>query len=312
VNDIRGSAGPDFSIVVPTYGCAATVTPLSHAIEREMSAISGNYELLFVDDHSPDQVWETLHALAEKDLRIKALRLAYNVGQPRAIAAGVAHAAGQCVIVMDCDLQDPPSHLPALIAAGREGNDLVLSPLQTRGQSGWRITASRIYYVFLRLVSGTPYAGRCSNYCLATRNVVRQFLASPYAGSVYMTALARYAKRIGIAPYHKGGREEGRSAYSFRSLAHLAAVNFSGFISGFIGRIVVPVACVAVASALAAWWMHDRPWSALTAGFAIVTNTALAALILFTIRLRRLRDEMASELYRVADTINIDRVGAAA
>jgi len=312
VNDISGSAGPDFSIVVPTYGCAATVTPLSHAIMREMSVISGNYEILFVDDHSPDQVWTTLQSLAAEDQRIKALRLAYNVGQPRAIAAGVTYATGRAVIVMDCDLQDPPSHLPALITAEREGNDLVLSPLQTRGQSGWRITASGIYYVFLRLVSGSPYPGRCSNYCLATRDVVRQFLASPYAGSVYMTALARYAHRIGTVPYHKGGRDEGRSAYSFRGLVHLAAVNFSGFVSEFISRIVAPVACAAVAVTLAAWWMHDGSWSALTAGFAIAITTVLTALILVTTRLRRLRDEIASELYRVADTINIDRVGAAA
>ena len=102
---------PELSVVIPVYGCADCLRALHRRLHDTLGSIASSYEIVFVDDRSPDDAWETLRELAAADPAVKALRLSRNFGQHAAITAGLANSDGRFTAVMDCDLQDPPEDL---------------------------------------------------------------------------------------------------------------------------------------------------------------------------------------------------------
>src|SRR4051794_6658732 len=115
---------PELSIVVPVYGCADCLTALYERIVAALDATEPDWELVLIDDASPDGAWEHMCTLAANDRRVRALRLSRNFGQHAAITAGLAESRGRWVAVMDCDLQDPPEQIAQLLAAARDGYDV--------------------------------------------------------------------------------------------------------------------------------------------------------------------------------------------
>ncbi len=112
---------PDISIVSPVYCCADCLRALCGRIGTTLTATGASYEIILVDDASPDGAWPVMRELAAADPRIKAVALSRNFGQHTAIAAGLEHARGRWVVVMDCDLQDRPEEIVSLYAKAQEG-----------------------------------------------------------------------------------------------------------------------------------------------------------------------------------------------
>ena len=114
--DVRGGGGIEVSVVVPVYGCASCLESLHERLKAVLDASTTSYEMVFVDDRSPDGSWTRLQELAARDRALRAYRLSRNFGQHVAITAGLAQSRGRWVVVMDCDLQDPPEEIPRLLA----------------------------------------------------------------------------------------------------------------------------------------------------------------------------------------------------
>src|SRR5438445_9585573 len=117
---------PELSVVVPSYGCLGCLEELCTRLERVLSKMGLSFEVVIVDDRSPDNSWPLTESLARRHPSVRGIRLSRNFGQHIAITAGLAGARGQYVVVMDCDLQDPPEGIPELFAKMKEGYDLVL------------------------------------------------------------------------------------------------------------------------------------------------------------------------------------------
>jgi glycosyltransferase involved in cell wall biosynthesis len=115
----------EISVVIPVYGCAGCLTALYERLCSVLESVLESWEIVFVDDRSPDGAWELLEDLARRDRRVRALRLSRNFGQHAAITAGLAEAHGRWVAVLDCDLQDPPEEIPRLLEIAKEGCDVV-------------------------------------------------------------------------------------------------------------------------------------------------------------------------------------------
>src|SRR3954447_2565389 len=106
---------PELSVVIPVYGCAGCLVTLHDRLHASLDEAVADWEVVYVDDASPDGSWETLEELALTDDRVRALRLSRNFGQHAAITAGLAESRGRWTAVMDCDLQDPPEALPKML-----------------------------------------------------------------------------------------------------------------------------------------------------------------------------------------------------
>jgi dolichol-phosphate mannosyltransferase len=215
-------SAPVLSIVVPVYGCANCITALHERIAGTLEDVEPNWELILVDDASPDGAWAGLVALAHRDHRVRALRMSRNFGQHAAITAGLAESRGDYVAVMDCDLQDPPEMLPRLLEAAREGFDVVLCRREQRRQSIFRRLAARVFFKLRNALSEVPADIQYSTLSLITRPVVEAFLRMGDRDRLYLLILNWLGfRRTEIVMPH-AERHSGRSSYTLSKLIAVA------------------------------------------------------------------------------------------
>src|SRR5690625_4511143 len=113
------------SVVVPVFGCQSSLVELCERLKSTLLTLTSNYEIILVNDDSPDAAWKTICLLSEKNQNIKGINLSRNFGQHHAITAGLDYTEGDWAIVMDCDLQDRPEEIPKLYEKALEGFDVV-------------------------------------------------------------------------------------------------------------------------------------------------------------------------------------------
>src|SRR2546421_11948983 len=112
---------PELSVVIPVFGCARQLDELYERLRAAIEPLTADFELVFVDDASPDSAWPRLVALAESDPRVRVFGLSRNFGQDAAISAGLAQARGRGGVVMGCGLPEPARGLPGAHARGAGG-----------------------------------------------------------------------------------------------------------------------------------------------------------------------------------------------
>lgn len=210
----------EVSVVVPVYGCAGCLVALH---DRVAGVLGGtDWELVLVDDCSPDASWGILEELSESDDRVRALRLSRNFGQHPAITAGLAEARGDWVVVMDCDLQDPPEEIPRLLATAREGYDVVLTKRDRRRQPWYRRLAGRGYLWARNLLLGQSISSEYSVLSVISRPVVDAFLSLGDHDRHYMMILHWLGFRRTVLTLRHQDRYEGRSSYTLGKLIEVA------------------------------------------------------------------------------------------
>ena len=115
------------SIVIPLFSCCQTIRELSTRIISTLGMISTDYEIIFINDYSPENDWEIVKDLSLRNARIKGINLSRNFGQHNAITAGLQYATGDWIVVMDGDLQDKPEEILKLYSKATEGYDIVFA-----------------------------------------------------------------------------------------------------------------------------------------------------------------------------------------
>jgi len=212
---------PEISVVSPVYCCANCVRELCARVVSVLAPIVAEYEIVLVDDASPDGSWDAIRELCAGDTRIKAVSLSRNFGQHYAIAAGLEQAGGEWVVVMDCDLQDRPEEIAKLFAKAREGYDMVFAEREVR-RDGWlKRTSSRLFIGVLNYLSGAGYDYRTANFGIFHRNVV-DAVRSMGDSSRFFPVMVRWTGfRRASVPVQHDARSDGRSAYTWRKLMRL-------------------------------------------------------------------------------------------
>jgi glycosyltransferase involved in cell wall biosynthesis len=213
----RGNA-PELSVVVPVYGCRDCLEALHARLTAALDQITPDYELVFVDDRSPDRAWEVLEHLAERDPHVVSIRLSRNFGQHAAITAGLERSRGRWVVVMDCDLQDPPEEIHRLYAKALEGYDVVYAQRRRTGTSLFRRAASGMYFRAMNVFAGASYDYRAGPFSIISRQVVDEFLRFKDRSRQYLLILHWLGFNTTAVEYEQTGRHAGRSSYSFRRL----------------------------------------------------------------------------------------------
>jgi len=163
------------SVVIPVYRAEGCLPELYRRLGKALSQVTRNYEIVMVEDCGGDGSWDILKGLAAKDKRVKAIRLTRNFGQHYAITAGLDHADGDWVVVMDCDLQDRPEEIPRLYAKAQEGHEVVLARRVERRDPALKRATSWIFYKLFTWLSGLPYDGSVGNFRIFSRQVADEF-----------------------------------------------------------------------------------------------------------------------------------------
>lgn len=213
---------PDVSVVVPVYGCVGCLEELADRVGASLSRLGLSHELILVDDNSPDSAWLRIRELSSRFPSIRGLRLSRNFGQHAAISAGLSRTRGETIVVMDCDLQDVPEEIPALLAGLNGEYEIVLGQRVERQDSWFKRSGSRLFYRALGWLTDTRYDASTANFGAYSRKVVDAMNAMPEMDR-FLPLMARWTGfRTHAVPVSHGRRNEGQSGYSLRKLIQMA------------------------------------------------------------------------------------------
>ena len=200
------------SVVSPVYRAEATVGELVRRLVAALDPL-GSFEIILVDDRSPDASWACIQAEAAADPRVRGLRLSRNFGQHRAITAGLDQCRGEWVVVLDCDLQDRPEEIPALLAEAHRGYDLVLARRINRQDAWGKKLLSHLFYRVLAFLTDAPQDPAVGNFGLYHRRVIAAVLAMRESIRYFPTMVRWVGFRPGYLAVAHAPRADGPSRY---------------------------------------------------------------------------------------------------
>ena len=213
---------PHISVVSPIYCAEKIVSELVGQLHRNLATITEDYEIILVNDASPDNSWEVIISECEKDKRVKGIDLSRNFGQHYAITAGLHYSKGEWVVVMDCDLQDRPDEIPNLYRKAQEGYDSVFAQRVKRKDLFIKRLFSKIFYAFFSYLTETKQDPMVANFGIYNKKVIDAILAMKDTTRFFPTMVQWVGFRKFYLPVQHSDRYEGRTSYSFIKLVNLA------------------------------------------------------------------------------------------
>jgi dolichol-phosphate mannosyltransferase len=253
------------SIVIPAYNEERNLEVVYLNIREVLSAAGeADFEVIFVDDGSTDRTWDTIRALGAADVRARGVRLSRNFGHQSALMAGLAAARGRAVIMMDADMQHPPSLLPQLLRKWRDGFQVVHAVRRDPPNLSWfKRTTSKLYYRLFSFMSGVAIEPGSADFCLLDRQVQDEVLKFEEEG-LFLRGLVHW---VGYATtsvsFECGERHSGASKYSLSKMLTLGWHGVSSFslvplrLGIALGLLSSTIAFLGMAYAIVGWWVDD-------------------------------------------------------
>jgi dolichol-phosphate mannosyltransferase len=267
-----GRTRPEISVVVPLYNEQENLPELYGRLVRTLDEIHCDFELVLVNDGSRDATTEILHELACQDWRIVAIHLSRNFGHQAAVSAGIDHARGRAVILMDGDLQDPPEVLPQFIDAWHAGSDVVYAVRTKRKEGLVRRTCYALFYRLFRAISDLDIPLDSGDFCLMGGQVVDALRQLPERGR-FVRGLRSFVgfKQTGLK-YERAARQAGHSKYTFKIMFRLAVDGLIGFSSLPLSLVTYAgCCCMALLLAGCGWMAMHAVRHAEVPGWSVAT-----------------------------------------
>ena len=223
MNALAGTPSPYLSVVIPVYGCASALPELHRRLCGALVSITDDYQLIFVNDHSPDNSWAVVEELAVQDAHVLGLNLSRNFGQHAALTAGLDRATGEWVVVMDCDLQDVPEEIPRLHTyALAQQLDVVFARRATRQDTATKQWGSYLFHRLLAWLGGPAQDPASGNFGIFHGRVVAALRHLREPTRAFPLQVRWLGFRRGALDVQHAARAHGKSSYRFGHLLRLA------------------------------------------------------------------------------------------
>jgi dolichol-phosphate mannosyltransferase len=215
----------DLSVVVPVYRGAPFLHELHRRLVASLTPLVARFEIVLVEDGGPDESWSIIEDLARQDPRVRGVALSRNFGQHHAITAGLRHARGQWIVVMDGDLQDPPEEIANLWAKAQQGHDCVLARRVRRDDASSKRLSSWLFYRVFNYLADLNYRydGTVANFSLISRRVADAINGMGEAVRFYGGFLMWMGFSKAYVDVRHVRRRGSESGYTFFKLMKLAA-----------------------------------------------------------------------------------------
>jgi glycosyltransferase involved in cell wall biosynthesis len=301
------------SVVAPMLNEEGTARIFCDRVRAAMDALP--WELIVVDDGSSDATAAILAELAADDRRVKVVTLSRNFGHQTAITAGLDHAAGDAVVMIDADLQDPPELIPTMVEHWRAGSDVVYTTRTDRaGESRFKLTTARWFYSIMGRVADVPLVADSGDFRLLDR-VALDALLTMRERNRYIRGMTTWVGFTQTAlPYTREARHAGETKYPIRKMVHFALDAIASFSNVPLQlATIIGFACAALAFLAVPVAIGFRIFGQFLPG---ITTTVVAVLLLGGIQLiaigligeyvGRIYDEVKRRpLYIVRERINV-------
>lgn len=273
------------SVVVPVYRSATILPLLVSRVNHVLGSREGDFEIVLVNDGSPDNSWTVIQELADRNPRVGGVNLMRNYGQHAALAAGIRASRGRVIVTLDDDLQTPPEEIPKLLAKLQEGYDLVYGIRAAERHGFLRNHCSRLGKSLLARFLGVRVATTLSSYRAFCRSL-RGPLDQHHGPVVFLDALLCWGTtRVGSVEVAHQARSQGVSGYSWgKLLQHYAnmTTSFSQFplkVASFLGIFTTGFGLVLFLFVMLVYWIQGRPVPGFT--FLAASITLFSGIQLF-------------------------------
>ena len=249
------------SVVVPCFNEEAVINlshdRLSQVLERMVQGELASYEIIYVDDGSSDATLAKLIALSDADTSVKVVMLSRNFGHQPAVSAGLDLASGDCVVLIDADLQDPPELIAQMVKLWLEGHDVVYGQRTDRdGESAFKLATARAFYRGLNRLSDVDIPLDVGDFRLMDRQVVDAIKSMPERDRFLRGMVSWVGFRQVALPYRRAARAAGESKYPLRKMILFALDGMLSFSLAplrlviLLGLVILVLANVGIGYAL--------------------------------------------------------------
>ena len=302
------------SVVIPVLNEETLIQELINRVTLNCEKITNDYEVIIIDDGSTDRTWLNILDNSKLNTKIKGLKFSRNFGHHYAITAGLHETIGEWVIVMDGDLQDRPEVIPDLYKKSQEGYEVVFVSRKNRPERLHYRLLQKIFYWFLKILSGLSFDSSQANFSIINRQVVEAFKSFPENSRFYgSTILWLGFKRSKISADH-GKRLSGKPSYTLRKRLRLASdiilsfserpLKFAIGVGIFLSIISILAAGFIVYAAINRGYSVSG-WASLIFSIFFFSGVILVFLGIIGIYLGRVFQEVKSRpLYIISETIN--------
>ena len=218
----------DLSIVSPVYMGEKMLEELVRRIHEAVRPLTSDYEIVLVNDCSPDASWKKITEICTKDKQVKGINLSRNFGQPYAITAGLSYAKGDYVAVIDCDLQNKPEDLPAMYRKALEGYDIVSARRVVREDTFLKRMSSAVFHRVYDFLSGFETDKTVAEFGIYSQKIVRVYCSIPEYSRSFVELIHTLGFKKATVDVLHDHRLEGKSSYN---LYRLLKLSFNSIIS---------------------------------------------------------------------------------
>jgi polyisoprenyl-phosphate glycosyltransferase len=304
--------------VVPAYNEADNLGPLMQALLPVLESLSPRWEVIVVDDGSTDATpLAILPWLRRPGLRY--LRLSRNFGKEAALTAGIDHAEGEVVVLLDADLQHPPAMIVSMLDAWRQGADMVCTARASRQDESWRKRlGSGLFYWLVNASLATKIPVDAGDFRLMDRQVAEALKRLPERNRFMKGLYAWVGFNTVVLPYMPAPRHAGRSTFSLGRLSRLAFTGITAFTTLPLRLWSALGAFIALAALSFALWVvledfffgHPVPgWATLVVGLAFSTGMQLLSIGILGEYIGRIFDEVKQRpVYLVRDALGVGAI----
>ncbi len=304
-------SGPELSVVVPVFSEEASLDELRDRLARTLEAWGGSFEVLLVDDGSRDGSYAKMAAFAKEDARFRALRLSRNFGHQMALTAGVDHARGRLVAVMDADLQDPPELLRDMLDKMKEGYEVVFAVRAARdGEGLFKRATAHLFYRLLPRWTNVEIPLDAGDFRILGPRAVAAFrsLRERHRFVRGLTAWVGYPQ-AGVT-YVRAARARGETKYPLRKMLRFALDAITSFsyvplqLATWLGFSVSLFAFLYILVVLVLKFLgiNERGWTTLMGWILLLGGVQLMLIGVLGEYLGRIYDEVKGRpLYLLAE-----------
>ena len=303
---------PLYSVIVPCYNEEAVLHETHKRLTQVLSRMDGSYEIIYVNDGSRDKTPQILRELAASDCHVRAIMFARNAGHQMAVTAGLDYAAGDAIVIIDADLQDPPEVIPEMVEKWKAGSQIVYGQRKKRdGESAFKKITASVYYKILSWMTGGMVPRDTGDFRLVDKKVADVIRGMPEHARFLRGMFAWVGFKQEALLYDRDKRFAGETHYPLKKMLKLAAdgifsfsvkplkfITWMGMGLIFLAGLMLLTLLILLICGVAGgnWWLAD-----LMVG---LTGVILSALGVVGEYIARIYDETRGRpLYIVADAL---------
>ena len=307
------------SLIIPMYYEEEVAKECYNRMSEVLSKIEGyEYELICVNDGSQDKTLPILEEIAKNDKKVKVISFARNFGHQCAVTAGLKYVTGDCVVIIDADLQDPPELIPEMLKLWEEGNEVIYGKRKTReGESVFKLLTAKMFYKTLNALSDVDIPKDTGDFRLVDRKVVDVMNSMPEHNK-FLRGLWGWIgfKQIPFE-YERKERFAGKTKYPLKKMLKLASDGIIGFSTkplkmvGALGILAIVISIIILIYSLVSYIFGlnhlTAGWTSIMVTVTLFSGVQLLSIWIMSEYIGRIYDESKSRPQYIIDkTINID------